>query len=277
MVATSVKENIPVPGLAGSRTAGRSAVGAAGRRDCNGFGASLYSLFSKWLDDLLLSGKRDPGLSEGAAGGSGGGHPRVGCPYKNSNGTGQLATEKELSDFLASVERRAFKQAAFAVRDSHAALDIVQDAMLKLTEKYGGKPANEFPMLFQRILQNAIRDFFRRQRVRSLWTTLFSSFTSRGEDEDHDPLETLAHHASANRAPEPTDELLRSQTLAAIEEALAQLPARQRQAFILRYWEDMNVAETAHAMGCSEGSVKTHCSRATHALALLLKAKGIEL
>jgi RNA polymerase sigma-70 factor (ECF subfamily) len=178
---------------------------------------------------------------------------------------------------LADVERRAFKQAAFAVRDRHAALDIVQDAMLKLAEKYSGKPANELPLLFQRILQNAIRDFFRRQKVRSLWTTLFSSFARKGEDDDFDPLETLAHQGSANRAPEPTDELLRSQTLAAIEEALAKLPARQRQAFILRYWEEMDVAETAHAMGCSEGSVKTHCSRATHALAVLLKAKGIEL
>lgn len=175
------------------------------------------------------------------------------------------------------MERRAFKQAAFAVRDSHAALDIVQDAMLKLVEKYGGKPANEFPMLFQRILQNAIRDFFRRQKVRSLWTTLFSSFAPKDTDEDYDPLETLVHQGSANRAPEPAEDLLRSQTLAAIEQALAQLPARQRQAFILRYWEDMDVAETAHAMGCSEGSVKTHCSRATHTLAVLLRAKGIEL
>lgn len=202
--------------------------------------------------------------------------PAIGCPHDNANGTGQLATEKELSNFLADVERRAFKQAAFAVRDSHAALDIVQDAMLRLAEKYGGKPAGELPMLFQRILQNAIRDFFRRQKVRSMWTTLFSSFGPKGDEDDYDPLETIMHQGSA-RTPEPTEELLRTQTLAAIEEALAQLPARQRQAFILRYWEDMDVAETARAMGCSEGSVKTHCSRASHALAGLLKAKGIEL
>ena len=203
--------------------------------------------------------------------------PAIGCPHNNANGTGQLATEKELSNFLADVERRAFKQAAFAVRDSHAALDIVQDAMLKLAEKYGGKPAGELPMLFQRILQNTIRDFFRRQKVRSMWTTLFSSFGPKGDEDDYDPLETIMHQGSAARTPEPTEELLRTQTLAAIEEALAQLPARQRQAFILRYWEDMDVAETARAMGCSEGSVKTHCSRATHTLAGLLKAKGIEL
>ena len=95
-----------------------------------------------------------------------------------------------MSDFLASVERRAYKQALFAVRDGEAALDIVQDSMLKLAEKYGNKPAGELPMLFQRILQNTIRDFYRRQKVRSLWTTLFSAFSS-SDDEDADLLETL--------------------------------------------------------------------------------------
>ena len=84
-----------------------------------------------------------------------------------------------MAAFLAEVERRAFKQAVFAVRDSHSALDIVQDAMLKLTDKYAGKPAAELPLLFQRILQNTIRDFYRRQKVRSLWTTLFSSLQAR--------------------------------------------------------------------------------------------------
>jgi len=197
--------------------------------------------------------------------------------YENSHGTGQLATERELSDFLASVERRAYKQAAFAVRDNHAALDIVQDAMLKLAEKYAGKPAAELPLLFQRILQNTIRDFFRRQKVRSVWTTLVSSLTPKGEDDDYDPLETLAIRGDTATAAEPSEEFARSQTFAAIEEALEHLPARQRQAFLLRYWEDMDVAETAQAMGCSEGSVKTHCSRATHTLAELLKAKGIKL
>ena len=78
---------------------------------------------------------------------------------------------QEISAFLAEVERRAFKQAMFAVRDEDAALDIVQDAMLKLTEKYAEKPAAELPMLFQRILQNTIHDHFRRQKVRSTWTT----------------------------------------------------------------------------------------------------------
>jgi RNA polymerase sigma-70 factor (ECF subfamily) len=195
----------------------------------------------------------------------------------NSLGTHQLATGKELADFLADVERRAFKQAAFAVRDRHAALDIVQDAMLRLSEKYGGKPAGELPMLFQRILQNAIRDFFRRQKVRSLWTTLFSSLGPKGDEDEHDPLDILAPQRGTSSHSEPAEELSRSQTLGAIEEALTQLPPRQRQAFVLRYWEEMNVAETARAMGCSEGSVKTHCSRAAHALASLLRARGIDL
>jgi len=165
----------------------------------------------------------------------------------------------------------------FAVRDGHAALDIVQDAMLKLAEKYGAKPAAELPLLFQRILQNTIRDFFRRQKVRSLWTTLVSSLAPKGDNDDCDPLESIENKGDAGLAPEPSEELSRRQTVAAIDEALGQLPARQRQAFLLRYWEGMDVAETAQAMACSEGSVKTHCSRATHTLAVLLKAKGIEL
>lgn len=163
----------------------------------------------------------------------------------------------------------------FAVRDEDTALDIVQDTMLKLSEKYGGRPAEELPLLFQRILQNTIRDFYRRQKVRSTWTTLFSSFTS-GEDDDSDPLESLPteeHSALGN----PHGSLEQSQTVAAIEAEIGKLPPRQREAFLLRYWEELDIAETAAVMGCSEGSVKTHCSRATHALASALKAKGIEL
>lgn len=188
---------------------------------------------------------------------------------------GTMANPQELSDFLAQVERRAFKQAAYAVRDDHAALDIVQDAMMKLAEKYGQRPAEEFPMLFQRILQNAIRDYFRRQKVRNLWTTLFSSFSSgRDDEDDHDLLETLSPHGDEGRN-DPSDALERGQTLKAIEAALQKLPQRQREAFVLRYWEDMDVAETAAVMGCSEGSVKTHCSRAVHTLAAVLGKKGI--
>jgi len=190
-----------------------------------------------------------------------------------------MATRQELSDFLAAVERRAFKQAIYAVRDEDVALDLVQDAMMRLAEKYGAeRPAGELPMLFQRILQNAITDHFRRQKVRNLWTTLLSSLIpDDGEGSDHDPLESIESDPSTGRADSAADEVERSQVMAAIETEIGKLPARQREAFLMRYWEDMDVAETASAMGCSEGSVKTHCSRATHALAKALKAKGISL
>lgn len=164
----------------------------------------------------------------------------------------------------------------FAVRDEEGALDIVQDSMLKLAEKYGDRPAEEFPMLFQRILQNTIRDYYRRHKVRSMWTTVLSAFSSNDED-DHDPLETLAADEDQGGPRTPESQLQQAQTLAAIDDEIKKLPARQREAFLMRYWEDMDVAETAAAMGCSEGSVKTHCSRATHALAAALSARGIKL
>ena len=186
-----------------------------------------------------------------------------------------LASQRELSDFLAASERRAFKQAMFAVRNEETALDIVQDSMMRLAEKYGDRPADELPMLFQRIIQNTIRDYYRRSKVRSLWTTLLSSFSS--EDEDYDPLETLVVESESYTPNTPDGQLQQSQVLDIIEKQITLLPARQREAFLMRYWEDMDVAETASAMGCSEGSVKTHCSRATHALASALKAKGITL
>jgi RNA polymerase sigma-70 factor (ECF subfamily) len=176
------------------------------------------------------------------------------------------------------VERRAFKQALFAVRDEEAALDIVQDAMLRLSESYGDRVPEELPPLFQRILQNAIRDWFRRQKVRSTWTTLISALApGRGEEDDQDPLETLQEAGDANREDTPPERLERSQVIEIIEQEVARLPARQREAFLMRYWEELDVAETAKAMGCSEGSVKTHCSRAAHALALALKARGVTL
>ena len=190
-------------------------------------------------------------------------------------GVTKLASRNELSEFLASVERRAYKQALFALRDEHQALDIVQDAMLKLSEKYGDKPVSELPMLFQRILQNTIRDFYRRQKVRSMWTTLMSSLIPQHDDDDYDPLETLQDDGNNSQAPKPDAQLEQSQLLEIIETELKKLPVRQREAFLLRYWEDMDTAETAAAMGCSEGSVKTHCSRATHTLAAALKAKGV--
>ena len=164
------------------------------------------------------------------------------------------------------------------MREEEAALDIVQDAMMRLSERYGDRVPEELPPLFQRILQNAIRDWFRRQKVRSTWTTLLSAFApGRGEDDDQDPLETLAASGESNREESPQDLRERAQVIEIIEQEISRLPQRQREAFIMRYWEELDVAETAKAMGCSEGSVKTHCSRAAHALASALKARGITL
>jgi RNA polymerase sigma-70 factor (ECF subfamily) len=148
--------------------------------------------------------------------------------------------------------------------------------MMRLAEKYGDRPLAEWPMLFQRILQNAIRDSYRRSKVRSMWTTLLSSLTP-NDDEDADPLETFSAESESEGLATPPRQLERSQLLAAIEKEVEKLPPRQREAFLMRYWEEMDIAETAEAMGCSEGSVKTHCSRATHTLAAALRAKGIEL
>lgn len=188
-----------------------------------------------------------------------------------------MASRQQMSDFLASAERRAFKHAAYAVRDDEAALDIVQDAMLRLSQSYGERPAGELPLLFQRILQNAITDHFRRQKVRNLWTTLLSSFGSADDGEERDPLDVLEASGASGAGESAADEVERAQVMAIIEAEISRLPARQREAFLMRYWEDMDVAETASAMGCSQGSVKTHCSRATHALARALKARGITL
>ncbi len=188
-----------------------------------------------------------------------------------------MATDKELSDFLKSVEKRAFKRTAYLVRDEDAALDIVQDAMIRLAEKYLERPAAELPLLFQRILSNASMDWFRRQKVRNAVMQNMSDFESLAGDADFDLLEVLESRGQLSDAGSPADQVSRAQTLLAIEVEVAQLPTRQREAFLLRYWEEFDVAETASAMGCTEGSVKTHCSRAVHALAKALKAKGITL
>lgn len=188
-----------------------------------------------------------------------------------------MASEKELSDFLKSIEKRAFKRAVYAVRDEDAALDIVQDTMIRLAEKYFDRPAAELPLLFQRILSNATMDWFRRQKVRNAVVRNFSDFESADPDGEFDILETLEALDDSRATESAADSVSRAQILLAIDGEVAQLPTRQREAFLLRYWEELDVAETAAAMGCSEGSVKTHCSRAVHALAKALQAKGIAL
>jgi RNA polymerase sigma-70 factor (ECF subfamily) len=189
-----------------------------------------------------------------------------------------MASAQELSDFLSSIEQRAFKQAVYAVRDDDAALDIVQDAMIKLAEKYGDRPAAELPLVFTRILQNRIHDWFRRQKVRNTWVTLFSNMGSKSnESDDFDPLESLSAPDDSVIHQDGAHKLEQSQLLQALESEISKLPVRQREAFLMRYWDELSITETAKAMSCSEGSVKTHCSRATQALAKALKLKGITL
>ena len=184
-----------------------------------------------------------------------------------------MATEQELSDFLKSVEKRAFKRSVYHVRNEEAALDIMQDSMMKLAEHYGDKPVAELPMLFQRILSNCTLDWFRRQKTRNALFSNMSDFEVAGEDGDFDILEALHSGESSESAEDSTR---RAQILREIEIEIQALPTRQREAFLMRYWEEMDVAETAAAMGCSEGSVKTHCSRAVQALSRALTAKGIQ-
>lgn len=188
-----------------------------------------------------------------------------------------MATEQELSDFLKGVEKRAFKRSVYHVRNDEAALDIVQDSMMKLAEHYGHKPADELPMLFQRILSNCTLDWFRRQKTRNALFSNMGDFESPSDDGDFDLLETLDSSDDTNQVESAETSTQRAQILREIEMEIQELPARQREAFLMRYWEELDVAETAAAMGCSEGSVKTHCSRAVQALSKALRAKGIQL
>ncbi len=188
-----------------------------------------------------------------------------------------MASDKELSEFLKSVEKRAFKRASYAVRDEDAALDIVQDAMIRLSTSYADRPAAELPLLFQRILSNATMDWFRRQKVRNALFKNFSDFDVAEGEAEFNILEALESRDHAAAQESAADSVSRGQIMVLIDTEVERLPGRQREAFLLRYWEELDVAETAAVMGCSEGSVKTHCSRAVHALAKALQLRGITL
>lgn len=191
-----------------------------------------------------------------------------------------MASEQELSDFLRDVEKRAFKRTLFHVKEVDAALDIVQDSMIRLAQSYADKPLDELKMLFNRILANTTLDWFRRQKTRNSLFSNIEDMENRGNADDDGVFSLLESYAGPDgqalvESAESSHE--RKEIFNAIEKALERLPARQREAFILRYWEDMDVAETAAVMGCSEGSVKTHCHRATQALSEILAAQGITL
>jgi RNA polymerase sigma-70 factor (ECF subfamily) len=172
-----------------------------------------------------------------------------------------LEYTRELERFLAEIERRAFRMAQVALRDPDDALDVVQDAMLKLTRSYASRPSAEWRPLFYRILENGIRDLQRRRTVRKRVMTWLPGPKEDPENEAQDPLENVA-----DSGPAIPEKLMQAQAMEQLEESLRALPARQREAFMLRNFEGMDVAETASAMACSEGSVKTHYSRAVHAL-----------
>ncbi len=165
-----------------------------------------------------------------------------------------------MDDFLASVERQAFRMAEFATRNADEALDIVQDAMIRLVKNYSTKPEAEWQPLFFQILQNCIRDWHRKKKVRDRWNGLRNLW--RGAEDEEDPIQTLADPQGKH----PGEHAALKDSAAALDTALKDLPLRQQQAFLLRAWEEMSVAETARAMKCSEGSVKTHYSRALHTL-----------
>jgi RNA polymerase sigma-70 factor (ECF subfamily) len=178
-----------------------------------------------------------------------------------ATGGAVLTYSRELEKFLAEIERRAFRMAQVALRDPDDALDVVQEAMIKLTRNYGAKPSAEWRPLFYRILENGIRDLQRRRAVRKRFMTWLPGAKEDPDNEAQDPLENVA-----DASPSIPETLMQGQAMEKLELSLRMLPARQREAFMLRNFEGMDVAETASAMGCSEGSVKTHYSRAVHAL-----------
>lgn len=160
-----------------------------------------------------------------------------------------------LDAFLASVERRALRMAEIVTRDRDEALDLVQDAMMNLANHYRRRPAEEWPPLFYRILDNRIHDWQRRQSVKH---RLFFWLDRPGDALERDELIARAPDLAAL----PDARLSQREALDRLEAALRALPRRQREAFALRIWEGLSVEQTARAMGCSGGSVKTHLSRA---------------
>jgi RNA polymerase sigma-70 factor, ECF subfamily len=174
-----------------------------------------------------------------------------------------LDSKQALERFLAGIERRAFVMARMATGNAEEALDLVQDSMLQLVRHYSGRDEGEWGPLFHRILQRRIYDWYRRTRVRNRWRHWFN----RNDDTDGDPLENLVDPAAV----EPPEAIGNDRAMVAMQAAIAQLPLRQQQAFLLRAWQGFDTEETARAMKCSEGSVKTHYSRAVHALREKLK------
>lgn len=183
----------------------------------------------------------------------------VSCVAEDRTEVDTLQRERRLNQFFAGVEKRALRIAEISIRNRDDALDLVQDSMIKLARNYADRPEKEWTPLFYRILQNRIRDWQRRQAVRSRVMVFFG----RGnEEDDYDPVAAAPDPAGRT----PDEELQTQEAMQGLEAAISALPGRQREAFMLRTFECLDVAGTAAAMGCSEGSVKTHYSRAVHSL-----------
>lgn len=178
-----------------------------------------------------------------------------------------LDSTERLNRFLTDVERRAFRMALIAVRDEDDALDIVQEAMFAFARKYRDRPAGEWPPLFQRVLQSRITDAVRKKAVRDRFRVWFGFARDNGADGESDPIQGLPDSGTVDQLT-----MLEHRSFsAALDAALRRLPLRQQQAFLLRFWEGFDVAQTATTMGCSDGSVKSHTSRALHTLRKLLE------
>lgn len=184
---------------------------------------------------------------------------------KSSGESLNSAQSQQLEEFLMKAERRAFRMAQMSTRNREDALDIVQDAMIKLASKYANKPADQWAPLFYRILNNRIMDFHRKNTTQSRWRVWFSN--SDAEEDVYDPVQ---HAPSDDLSPSARADL--DDSVERVDHFVQQLSPRQRQAFLLRAWEGMDVAETAKIMKCSQGSVKTHYSRAVHFLREQLQA-----
>ncbi|MFP4683588.1 MAG: RNA polymerase sigma factor [Ectothiorhodospira sp.] len=180
---------------------------------------------------------------------------------------GTVAVAPTLDAFLEGIQGRAVRMAALALGDREAALDLVQDAMTAFITRYRGRPADAWGPLFWRILQNRIRDAYRRRRVRQRVLAVLGCGENAG-DADEDPVAGLEDH----HTPGPDQALMDGRFARDLEAALRALPLRQQQAFLLRHWEGLDTASTAAALGISEGSVKTHLHRALQTLQGQLEA-----
>ena len=183
-----------------------------------------------------------------------------------------MAVNRDLDRFLEFVERRAFIKARLATGNEQEALDIVQDAMFKLVKTYGNRTDEEWGPLFHRILQSRITDWYRRQAVKN---RLFAWFGKPSQDGRTDSAPDPTDPVDPTQV-EPWEHMNGAQISRALQSAIGDLPLRQQQAFMLRQWDGLSVEETARTMGCSQGSVKTHCARALASLKEALHKLGIE-